>query len=169
MSIIKFFFTSILISLHISEKRNLCFIKSLPPTPLSASFGHDDSWQAPLIFSLTAHTVTKALVVRRKWALISIFRMTSHTQCISSRHWLCHVLPRGHLLIWLHYHYRSTSWTAGIKLSHYLKYAYEFPYNTYKRHCELPKTVIRFNIFIIWGISSAPWSHWRLIILRQII
>lgn len=111
------------------KRKKKCFIKSPPPTLLSASFGRDDSWQAPLIFSLTAHTVTKVLVVHRKWVLISIFRMTSHTQCISSRHWLCHVVPRVELLISLHYHYRSTrrigggGGGGGIKISHYLTFS----------------------------------------------
>lgn len=53
------------------------------------------------------------LVVHRKWALISIFQMTSRTQCISSRHRLCRVVPRGELLISLHYYYRSTRWIGG--------------------------------------------------------
>lgn len=37
--------------LHIWTKRKMCALLSPPPlTPLFASFGHDDSWQAPPIF-----------------------------------------------------------------------------------------------------------------------
>lgn len=148
------------------KKRELCFIT---PPPTSASFGHNDSWQALLIFSLTAHAVTKASVVHRKWVLISIFRMTSHTQCISSSHWLYHVVPRGKVLISLHYHYWSTSESGGIKISHYLTlslYCENPSSHTCRRCCELQQTMIRFDIFIISFISLL-WSHWRIIISQQ--
>lgn len=118
-------------------------LRLLLPTALSASFGHDDSWQALLIFSLTAHAVTKALVVHRKWAFISAVGMTFHTRCIPSSQWLCHVVPRGELLISLHYHYWSTSKSGeGIKISHYLTlslYSENLSSHTCKRCCELPK------------------------------
>lgn len=103
------FFSHTLWLASIFVKREICALLSplLPPflPHLVAMTVDKPRW----FFSLTAHTITKALVLHRKWALISIFRMTSHTQCISSRHWLCHVVPRGELLISPHYHYRSTS------------------------------------------------------------
>lgn len=123
------------------------FITTPPPPPplLPASFGHDDSWQAPLIFSLTAQTVTKALVVHRKWGLVSIFRMTSHTQCISSR--LCHVVPRGGAIdqpaLSLSI-YKPNREGGRIKISDYLTlplYIENPGSHTWKRWRELPKTI----------------------------
>lgn len=164
-----FFFTNILIRPHICGKGNVCFIKSPPPSPLSASFGRDDSWQAPLIFSLTAHTVTKASVVHRKWALISIFRMTSHAQCISSRHRLCHVVPGGELLISLHYHYRSTSRIGGqgeIKISHHLTLSLYIEKNPSSKTWKRPSQDLTFSSSACVS-SSLLRSHLRIIVSQQ--
>lgn len=94
-------------------KREKCpLLGPPPPTPLSASFGHGDSWQAPLIFFINGSRRHQS-VVRGKWTLVSIFLMTSHTQCMWSRRRLPRHSRGGGISISLHYHFRSTSWIGG--------------------------------------------------------
>lgn len=110
------------------------------------SFGYDNSWQAPLIFSLTAHIITSVSVLHRK---LYSWRHRAHDASqvqTNSNTW-----SQRERLMNVHYQYWSTSPNHRVNASYYLDPFIEIFFTRYISQSN--------TFFITWNGNIDPLFH----------